>query len=46
MSHEFHACDALSAHDLFYELRLVLVRCAVDSEESTDGFHTMTRYES
>ena len=46
MSHWFHACDPIRTHDLLFELWLVLVCCAVDSYESSDGFHTMTHFES
>ena len=46
MSHEFHACDPARTHDLFYELQLVLACGAVDSNEATDGNHTMTHFES
>jgi len=34
------------AHDLFYEFWLVARQGAADSDESADGFPTMTRYES
>ena len=46
MSHGFHACDPIRTLDLLFELWLVLVYCAVDSYESSDGFHTMTHIES
>jgi len=46
ISHGFRACDPVRAHDLFYELWLVAGQGAADSDESADGFHTMTHYES
>jgi len=46
MSHGFHACDPVRVHDLFYGFWLVAGYGAVDSSESADWFHTMTRYES
>ena len=46
MSHGFHACDPVRAHDLFYEVWLVTRYDAPNSNESADGFHTMTHYES
>jgi len=46
VSHGFQACDPIRAHDLFYGFWLVAREGAADSDQSADGFHTMTHYES
>jgi len=46
MSHWFHACDPVRAQDLFYGFLLVARYGAADSDESAEGSHTMTHYES
>jgi len=46
MSHGFHTCDPVRAHDLLYGFRLVARSGAADTDESADGFHTMTHFES
>jgi len=46
MSHGFHACDPVRAHDLFYGVWLVARYGAADWLVSADGFHTMTHSES
>ena len=46
MSHGFHACDTIRAHDLFYGFGLVARYGATDADGSAHGFQTMTHYES
>ena len=46
MSHGFHACDPVRAHDLFYEYWLAARYGGADSDVSADGFHSMTHHES
>jgi len=46
MSHGFRACDLFGAHDWFYGFLLVVRYGAADLDESANGFHTMTHYES
>ena len=46
MSYGFHACNAIRAHELFYEFWLVTRYGTADTNESAAGFQTMTHYES
>ena len=46
MTHGFHACNPVMAHDFFYGFGLIARYGAADSEALADGVHTLTRYES
>ena len=46
MSRGFHACDPLRTHDLFMSYDWFRHVAQLTLNESSDGFHTMSHFES